>query len=171
MEKKLVQEMNAQITKEFYSAYLYLSMVAYFDKESLDGCSHWMKMQAQEELIHGMKIFNYLSEIGTPITLGPIDKPNLKFSSVEDVFKKTLAHEKKVTASINNLYDLAQKAKDSATVIFLQWFVTEQIEEEKNPTDILAKLKHIGTQPAGILILDKELATRPQPVVATTASA
>lgn len=165
MDSNLVKAMNEQITKEFYSAYLYLSMVGYFEAESLEGFSHWMKMQAQEEILHAMKFFNFLNERGERVILGAIDKPPANFSSIEDVFKKTLAHEKKVTASINNLYKMATKANDNASSVFLQWFINEQVEEEKNPADILGKLKYVAAQPAGILILDKELTARPQPVL------
>lgn len=165
MNKQLVKEMNEQITKELYSAYLYLSMAAYFASETLEGFSHWMKIQAQEEILHAMKFYNFLGERAEKIELGAIDKPPSKFSSIEDVFKKTLAHEKKVTASINDLYELAVKDNDNASKVFLQWFINEQVEEEKNPSDILGKLKYVGDQPAGILILDKELSARPQPVL------
>lgn len=165
MDKNLEKAMNDQITKELYSAYLYLSMAAYFESESLEGFSHWMKIQAQEEIIHAMKFFNFLNERGARVVLGAIDKPPASFPSIEDVFKKTLAHEKKVTASINNLYKMAKKVNDNAASVFLQWFINEQVEEEKNPTDILGKLKYVSKQPAGILILDKELAARPQPVL------
>jgi len=165
MDKKLEKAINEQITKEFYSAYLYLSMAAYFEAESLAGFSHWMKMQVQEENIHAMKFFDFLNERGSKVVLEAIDKPPEKFSSIEDVFKKTLEHEKKVTASINKLYSMAQKVNDNSARVFLQWFINEQVEEEKNPADILGKLKYVSNQPAGILILDKELGLRPQPVM------
>jgi len=165
MDKKLVEEFNRQITKEFYSSYLYLSMAAYFSTETLDGFTHWMKIQAQEELLHGIKIFDYLNERGEIVTLSQIDKPPTIFSSVEDVFKKTLAHEKTVTESINNLYSLACKVNDNACSIFLQWFINEQVEEEKNANDILGKLKYVNSEPAGILLLDKDLSQRPLPVL------
>lgn len=163
MDKKLEKAMNEQIVKELHSAYLYWAMAAYFDAENLGGFAHWMKMQAQEEIFHASKFFEFLGEVGSKVSLGAIDKPEDKFSSVEDVFKKTLAHEKKVTASINNLYAIADKANDNASKILLQWFINEQVEEEKQPSDILGKLKYVSKQPAGILILDKELGTRPQP--------
>ncbi|MFC1709029.1 ferritin [Candidatus Omnitrophota bacterium] len=163
MEKKLEKAMNEQIVKELYSAYLYWAMAAYFESENLGGFAHWMKMQAQEEIFHASKFFDFLNEVGSKVALGAIDKPSDKFNSVEDVFKQTLAHEKKVTASINNLCAIADKANENASKIFLQWFVNEQVEEEKNPADILGKLKYVRNQPAGILILDKELAARLQP--------
>lgn len=167
MDKKLEKLMNEQITKEFFSAYLYLAMAAYFDAEGLEGFSHWMRVQAQEEILHGMKIFDFLGDRGAKIALGPISKPENDFSSIEEVFKKTLEHERKVTASINSLCSAAKEANDNSTGIFLQWFVNEQVEEEKNSADILNKLKYVKGQPAGILVLDKELAMRPQPALAS----
>ncbi len=166
MDKRLEKSINEQIAKEIYSSYLYLSMVAYFEKKSLDGFSHWMRMQVQEESLHGMKLFDYLCERGCEIVLGSIDKPPVDFKSIEDVFKKTLAHEKAVTASINKLYSLARDVNDNAALGFLQWFVDEQVEEEKNAGDILGKLKYVNDQPAGILFLDKELSARRQPSIA-----
>lgn len=169
MDKKLEKAMNEQLSKEFYSAYLYVSMAAYFESENLAGFSHWMKMQAQEELLHAMKFFDFLNERSSKVILEAIDKPPYKFLSIDDVFKANLKHEQGVTGRINNLYATAQKVNDNATAIFLQWFINEQIEEEKNPVDILTKLKYVKDQPAGILILDKELAARPQPVLDPTA--
>ena len=165
MDKRLEKAMNEQLTKELYSAYLYLSMFAYFESESLAGFSHWMKMQVQEEILHAMKFFDFLNKRSSRVVLEAIDKPLTKFSSIKDVFEKTLRHEQKVTASINDLYTLAQKVNDQTVCVFLQWFIAEQVEEEKNPADILGKLKYISDQPAGILMLDKELATRLQPVL------
>lgn len=165
MDKRLEKAMNEQLGKELYSAYLYLSMAAYFEAENLAGFSHWMKMQIQEEILHAMKFFDFLNERGSRVILGAIDKPLENFSSIKDVFEKTLKHEQKVTASINKLYVLAQEINDRATCVFLQWFINEQVEEEKSPAEILGKLKYVSDQPAGILILDKELATRPQPVL------
>ncbi|MCK5706422.1 MAG: ferritin [Candidatus Aureabacteria bacterium] len=165
MDKKLVKAINEQITKEMYSSYLYLSMAAYFESIGLEGFSYWMKLQAQEEIIHGMKFFDYLNERGEKVILGAIDKPPVNFKSVVDVFKKTLEHEQLVTASINNLYSIANKVNDNASTIFLQWFINEQVEEEKNAMDILGKLKYVKAETAGMLMLDKELAARPQPIL------
>ena len=169
MDKKLEKALNGQLNFELYSAYIYLSMSAYLEAENLPGSSHWMNMQIQEELLHVGKLFNFLNERSVKVNLEAVDKPPAKFSSMEDVFKKTLAHEQVVTTRINNLYSLAEKTGDNATKIFLQWFINEQVEEEKAATDVLGKLKHIKSQPAGILILDNELATRPQPVLSPAA--
>ena len=165
MDKKLEKAINEQINYELYSAYIYLSMAAYFEAENLSGFSHWMRMQVQEEILHAVKLFDYLNERGCKVVLETIDKHPADFSSAEDVFQKVLQHERKVTKSINNLYRLAQKVNDNAATGFLQWFVNEQVEEEKNTLDVLQKLKYAGNQAAGVLFLDKELASRPQPVI------
>lgn len=160
MDKKLVKLMNEQIQKEFYSAYIYLSMAAYFEARGLSGLSHWMKKQAKEELEHGMKFFDFLNDRGAWVILGEIGKPPADFASIRDVFEKTLEHEKEVTASINNIYAAAQKVEDTAAQVFLNWFVNEQVEEEKAPAEILAKLKFIKEDSAGVIMLDKELGKR-----------
>ena len=165
MEKKLLEAINQQINAEIYSAYLYLSMSAYFETKGLSGFSHWMQMQAQEEMIHSMIFFNFVNDRGDRVILEAIDKPDTDFDSVKDVFAKTLAHEKKVTASINNLYSIAEKLNDNAAKIMLQWFIKEQVEEEKNPADILAKLDLVKEEASGILMLDKDLSARLQPAM------
>ncbi len=160
MDKKLVKLMNEQIQKEFYSAYIYLSMAAYFEERGLGGFSHWMKKQAREEVSHGMKFFDFLNERGQPVILDAVGKPPAEFSSIKDVFEKTLEHEQEVTASINNIYAAALKNDDPASQVFLHWFIEEQVEEEKAPADILAKLKFIKEDTAGVIMLDKELGAR-----------
>ncbi len=165
MEKILQQEMNAQINRELFSAYLYLAMVAYLEAENLNGFAHWMRIQALEEMTHAMKFFNYVSERAGKIVLETIEKPAVKISSVKDVFEQALQHEKYITKSINTLYALAKKENDNATVIFLEWFVTEQVEEEKNASEIIGKLKYTGDRGEGILMLDKELSLRLMPVL------
>lgn len=166
MDKKMEKEINAQINREIYSAYLYLSMAAYFEAETLTGFAQWMKVQTMEEMIHAMKFYTFIHDRGGKVVLEAIDKPETKFDSIKDIFEKTLEHEKFVTKNINNLYSLAQKQNDNASLIFLEWFLTEQIEEEKNATDILAKLKHTGEQGEGVLMLDKDLGARPMPALA-----
>lgn len=164
MDKNLYQAMNAQVTKELFSAYLYLSMAAYLESKGLSGMTSWMKMQAQEETFHGMKIFDYLNERGERVVLGAFEKPVADFQSVRDVFEQVLAHEQSVTASCNNVYSLALEAKDHAAVGFMQWFVDEQVEEESGVRAILDKLAYIREDSTGILMLDKDLGSRPQPV-------
>ncbi len=161
MNAKIEQAMNDQIVKELYSSYLYLAMSAYFESESLPGFAHWMRIQSAEEVSHAMKFYNFIHDRGGTVVFDAIDKPPARYNGIEDVFQKTLEHEKIVTDSINNLYALALEVRDNASVIFLEWFVTEQVEEEKNVTDILGKLKYLPKQSAGILMLDKELGGRP----------
>jgi len=165
MDKKMEKEMNAQINRELFSAYLYLSMVVYLEAENLNGFAHWMRIQAMEEMTHAMKFFNHMSERGGKIVLEALEKPAVKISSIKDVFEQALQHEKYITKSINNLYAMAKKENDNAILIFLEWFVTEQVEEEKNATEIIGKLKYTGERGEGILMLDKELSLRPMPVL------
>lgn len=163
MDAKLQKAICEQINKEFYSAYLYLAMSAFFETKSLPGLSHWMQMQAQEELFHGMKFFNFLGDCGVAVELDKIEKPQTQFKSIKEVFALTYEHEQEVTASINDLFDLAQGVKDRAVLMFLPWFITEQVEEEKNAADICSKLEFIKEDSMGILMLDKELGARMAP--------
>ncbi len=152
--------MNEQIAKELYSAYLYLSMAAYFEARNLSGCAHWMKIQAKEETEHAMKFFEFLNDVGERVILEAIEKPLSNFSSVVGVFEATLAHEKEVTASIHKLYELAQKVNEYPASVLLQWFINEQVEEEKNATAILEKLKMIKVESGALLMLDAQLGKR-----------
>ena len=169
MDKKLEKLINEQITKEYYSSYLYLSMAAYFESMGLTGFTAWMKIQAEEEMIHMRMFFTYVNERGGRVILESIDKPPGDFESIKDVFEQTLEHEKLVTASINNLYKVSKDINDNASTIFLQWFITEQVEEEKNAKDIIDRLALIKEDPMGILMIDKELGSRPQPVAPAAA--
>ncbi len=152
--------LNEQIKHELESAYLYLSMAAYFESVSLQGFAHWMRLQHQEETAHGMKLFDYLNDRGGRVILQAIEQPKTDFQSSLEVFEQALAHEKKVTALINNLYDLAIKQNDHATQIHLQWFITEQVEEEKNAQDVVDKLKMAADHPGALFLLDQQLASR-----------
>jgi len=151
---------NEQINRELYSAYFYVGMAGYAASLSLNGVANWFKIQAGEEVAHATKFMNYITEQGGKIVLKAIDAPDQKFTSVASLFEKTLAHEKVVTASIQNLVTLAKKEEDAATEIFLQWFVTEQVEEEANPAEILQKLAIGGKTGSSLLILDGILAAR-----------
>lgn len=166
---KMSQAISDQLTKEFYSGYLYMAMAAYFESETLPGFAHWMRMQAQEESCHGLIMFNYIAEQGGRPKLGAIEAPDSKFKSPLDVFEKGLKHEKFVTASINKLMDLSIKEKDYATGNMLKWFVDEQVEEEGSFDKIRAQLARIGDG-NGIFMLDKELFARvfnlPSPLAA-----
>ena len=160
LTKKLLAGLNKQLNNELYSAYLYLSMSSYAGSIGLKGSANWFFVQYQEEMVHAMKFFTFINSRGEHTELAAIAAPPTKFSSLLEMFEKTLAHEQFITASINELTDLALADKDHATNIFLQWFITEQIEEEENDRDIIGKLKLIGDNGQGILMLDTELAAR-----------
>ena len=148
---KVLQEMNNQIMHELYSAYLYLSMSAHFDANNLTGFAHWMRIQAGEEQEHAMKFYDFIYDRGGKVTLQAIDQPPTEFKSPKDIFAAALEHEKKVTARIDLIYDLAVQDNDHASQSFLKWFVDEQVEEEKNATQILEMLKMAGDSPNLIL--------------------
>jgi len=160
MNKKLVDNLNEQTAYELYSAYIYVAMAAYFDSVNLPGFAHWMKVQAKEETGHAMKFYEYIVDRGEKVVLGPIAKPHDSFSSPQDAFTKALGHEQKVTARINALYEEAKKVKDTATEIMLQWFISEQVEEEKNATAIIAQLDMIKANAPALLMLEQVLAKR-----------
>jgi ferritin len=160
MDKKLQKVFNEQIKHEFYSAYIYLAMAAYFENKNLSGFAHWMKVQYKEEVAHAMKIFDFLNDCGVRVLLQAIPQPTLEFNSTLEIFEETLKHEQKVTGLINALDDLAKEVNDHASVVFLQWFITEQVEEEKNVTQILQTLKMIKAEGVPLIMLDRELAKR-----------
>jgi len=160
LTKKLLAGLNKQLNNELYSAYLYLSMSSYAGSIGLKGSANWFFVQYQEEMVHAMKFFTFINSRGEHTELAAIAAPPTKFNSLLEMFEKTLVHEQFITASINELTDLALAEKDHATNIFLQWFITEQIEEEENDRDIIGKLKLIGNNGQGLLMLDSELAAR-----------
>jgi ferritin len=160
ISEKMEAAINEQIKWEMYSSYLYLSMSAHFAGEGLPGFAHWMRLQAQEELSHAMKFYDYLLERGGKVELAAIDQPPHAWSSSLEVVEETLKHEQHVTARINDLVSVAMEEKDYAANIFLQWFVEEQVEEEDSVCEVLDKLKLIGGDGAGMYMLDKEMATR-----------
>ena len=160
MNKKLLDEMNIQVNKEMYSGYLYLAMAAHFEEKNLPGFAHWMTIQAGEELEHAMKFFKFLNEIGGKIILEAIEKPDSEFGNPQKVFKQVLEHEQYVTSLIHLLYKLAVETNEFPTQMFLQWFVNEQVEEEKNATEILENLKLAGESGNSILMLDRALNQR-----------
>jgi ferritin len=160
LSKKMLNALNEQINKEMYSAYLYMSMSAYSQYIGLKGFANWFMVQYQEEMGHAMKIYDYVNNQGEKVVLKAIDEPPAEFESPLDMFEKTLTHEKFVTKSINELVGIAISEKDYATEIFLQWFVTEQIEEEGNDNDIISRLRLIGGDGNGLLMLDRELSAR-----------
>ncbi len=151
---------NDQINKELYSSYLYLSMAAYFEGKNLPGFAKWMYVQADEERGHGMKLFEHLVDRGGRVTLAPIAGPQTEWKTSLEVFKQVQSHEAAVTASINALYETALKEKDYAAQVLLQWFITEQVEEEKNAADIVQQLELIDARGTAVLMLDHQLAKR-----------
>jgi ferritin len=161
MVKEEVQEaLNEQINAELYSAYLYLSMAAYFENRGLSGFAHWMRVQEAEERMHAMKFFDFILERGGKVALKEVDAPPIEWDSPLATFEAVYAHEQKITTLINDLVRLARKHEDYATESFLTWFVDEQVEEERNVDDVLRKLKLIGDSTQGLLMLDRELSQR-----------
>jgi ferritin len=153
-------ELNSQITKEFFSAYTYLSMSSYFETLSLRGFASWMKKQAQEELQHGLKMYQYLVDRDFKVVLLPISQPRADWSSPLEVFKAAYAQECDVTLSINEIYNSAVSEKDNATVNFLNWFLEEQVEEEALVQEVIGRLALVGDNKAALLQLDAELEKR-----------
>ncbi|MDN5353034.1 MAG: ferritin [Clostridiales bacterium] len=157
---KLEQAINKQINAELYSAYLYLSMSAYYESIDLPGFANWMKVQFEEEQFHALKFFTYLADRGGRIKLEAIDKPVFEWKDSLDVFKETLTHEQHVTSLLNALADVADEEKDRPTQNLLKWFLDEQVEEEASAEKIIKQLKMIDGKGQGLLMLDRELATR-----------
>ncbi|NYT02157.1 MAG: ferritin [Methanosarcinales archaeon] len=162
INEKMLAALNRQVIWEMYSAYFYLSMSAYFESTGFRGFANWMRVQAQEELFHAMKFYDYIVSRGGRVTLLQIDQPPEEWASPLKVFEDVLAHERKVTGLISGLVDLAIAEKDHAAWSMLQWFVNEQVEEEENAEEIVKKVRMVGDEKGvGLLyMLDKELATR-----------
>jgi len=158
--EQMQQALNSQVNAEMYSAYMYLSMSACFEDMNLSGCARWMRLQAQEELIHAMKIHDFILERGGRISLESIEAPPGSWNSPLEIFEGVVSHEQKVTRMINDLVDLAIQEKDHASNNFLQWFVAEQVEEEASADAVLKKIKLTGDAPGGLFILDQELGQR-----------
>jgi ferritin len=152
--------MNEQIRNEFFSAYQYLSMAAFCESENLPGFGHWMRAQAREETAHAMKFYDFVLERNGRVVLREIEGPLVEFGSPLEVFERALEHERKVTAMINDLYGLAVRENDYASQTFLQWFVLEQVEEEKNAGDVVETLKMVGDKSEALFLLDRELGRR-----------
>jgi ferritin len=156
----LQQALNDQINKELGSAYVYLSMSAWCEEHSLPGCASWMRTQSREEVTHAMKIYDHVVDRGGQVRLQAIAQPPAEFTSTLHLFEQVRHHEQLVTASINALYGLAQQERDYASQVFLEWFITEQVEEEKNSSQIVDGLKMIGDNRSALLMLDRELGRR-----------
>lgn len=155
MNEKIYKALNEQIKHEFYSSFLYLSIASYFENIPLDGFAKWFRNQAKEEHEHGMKIYNYIIDRNLNVDLQAIEKPPAKFNSLEEIFELALAHERKVTHWIYQIYELAVQEKDHATQVFMHWFITEQVEEEKNAQDNLDRIKLIGDDKAALFVIDQ----------------
>ncbi len=160
INKTMQDAINDQIHKELYSSYLYLSMAAYFADKNLSGFAHWMRIQEAEEREHAMKLYDFLLERGGKVTLKAIDAPKTEWTSTLEVAEEVAAHEAFVTASIYALYETALKEKDYPAQVMLQWFISEQVEEEKNAAEIVANLKLIEERGTAVLMLDHRLGKR-----------
>jgi ferritin len=160
ISKAMQKAINEQINKELYSSYLYLSMAAWFDAKNLPGFAKWLYLQEGEERVHGMKFFKFLLDRGGKVDLKPIAGPAVVWKTNLDVFKQVQEHEAAVTASINALYELALKEKDYPSQVLLQWYITEQVEEEKNAAEIVQQLELIDSRGTAVLMLDHQLGKR-----------
>ncbi len=160
LNEKVAKLLNEQITKELYSAYLYLDFSIFYESEGLDGFANWYMIQAQEERDHAMLFLKYLQENGEKVYLGAVDKPDKELKVLMDPLKAGLEHEQYVTSLINDIYDAAYSVKDFRTMQFLDWFVKEQMEEEKNADDMIKKMELFGNDSKGLYSLDAEYAAR-----------
>ena len=160
LSENLIKAINSQINYEFYSSYSYLAMAAYAHSQDLDGFANFFRVQAQEEVFHAMKFFDYVYQKNGDVSLEAIDKPQLKFKNMVDVLEKGYEHEQEVTKRIYELANLASEEKEHATISLLKWFVDEQVEEEDNFNRIIKKARRADTNPAALYLLDDELAQR-----------
>jgi ferritin len=168
MLNEVMQEaVNQQINNELFSMYSYLSMSAYCEHKQFRGCAHWMRLQSGEEYGHAIRLYDFLIARQGRVKLQPIAQPQIDFKSIPDVFQKALEQEQTVTAQINSLYEMAFKEKSFAALVELEWFINEQVEEEKTARDIVAKFQLVKDDPAALLDLDRELGARqPEPAEA-----
>jgi ferritin len=163
LSEKMEEVLNEQINKEMYSSYLYLAMSAYSSSVGLSGFAHWFRVQVEEENIHAMKLFDYINNQGGKVKLKEIKEPPMEFGTAMEMFQQTLKHEQFITRSIHELVDLANAEKDETTASFLQWYVEEQVEEEENDREIIAKLRGVDKNEYVIPSVDQELAKRLPP--------
>lgn len=169
MLKPLVQEkINQQINNEFYSSYSYLAMAAYCEHEQFHGCARWLRLQSQEEYAHAMRLYDFLSNRGGRVLLQTIRQPTAEYDSLVGVFTAVLTQEQEVTAQIDSLYELAMEQKSFAALVELEWFIQEQVEEEKSAREIVHKFRLVGNDPASLLELDRQLGERTAAADATT---
>lgn len=160
LSKSVLDKMNAQITHEMYSAYLYLSMAAYFEAENLPGFANWMRVQFKEEQEHAMKFYEYILDRNERVQLQAIPQPPVEFASPQAVFQMSYEHEQKVTALINDIYAAATQANDTASQVFMHWFINEQVEEEKSVLQVVEILNKIGSSVGSLYQLDHRVGKR-----------
>jgi ferritin len=160
LTKKVEGAMNAQLAVELQSAYVYLAMSAYCESESLPGLAHWLRSQAQEEVDHAMRFYTFITDRGARVRFGALDQPRESYSSPLDVFEQALEHERSVTGSIADLYGLVVDERDYAAQAWLDWFTTEQVEEEKTVGQIVDSLRRVGERGDALFLLDKDLGGR-----------
>ena len=163
LSPKMQDALNSQTNAEFFSSYLYLSMAAHFEGASLPGMATWMRFQAQEELGHALKFFNFISERGGQVILAEVEGPKTEWGSALEAFEDSYAHEQKISGLINDLANLAREEKDHATEAFLQWFITEQVEEEASVSTVVDQLKLGGDNGVALFMVDGQLGQRAAP--------
>jgi ferritin len=160
MHADVLNAINTQINSEFQAWYQYLAMAAFCEREKFTGAARWLKLQSLEEYQHGMKLFDFVLARNGVVELGAIDQPTVEFDTFGDVFERALEQEERVTAQINDLYELAFRSKAFAEMTELQWFLTEQVEEEKTAREIVARFRLVGDDAGSLLDLDRELGVR-----------
>jgi len=160
LSEQMQKSLNEQVNAELFSSYLYLSMNAYFKSLNLDGFANWMYVQAQEELVHAMKFYDFINRRGGRVILEKVEDPKKEWASPLNAFEEAFEHEKMITGRIHHLVDISLQERDHATNTFLQWFVTEQVEEEESTDGVVRKLKLVGNADGGLFMIDLELAKR-----------
>lgn len=160
IDERMAGALNKQINEELFSAYLYMAMSADFESKDLSGFAHWMQVQAQEEMTHALKIYNFLNERGAKVIYEQINTPQSEWESPVKAFSAALSHEIHITSCINKLVDLASELRDHTTISFLNWFLDEQVEEESTANELVKKLELAGNDGTALLMLDKELSGR-----------
>ncbi len=168
MNSKILDAFNKQLNEELASAYLYFSMAAWFESKSFKGMASWMKIQAQEEVNHAMKFYDFINERGGAVKLEALKAPQSEWSSPRDAFEAAYKHEQYITGCINNLLELAASEKDHAATAFLQWFVTEQVEEEASTKEVVDMLDMVSDHRGGLFMIDRELGQRKPPAPETS---
>jgi ferritin len=167
LNETMQEAINQQINNELFSMYSYLSMSAFCEHKQFTGCSHWMRLQSQEEYTHALRLYDFLLVRQGRVKLKPVAQPQIDFASIPDVFQKALDQEQEVTRQINALYEMAFKEKAFAALVELEWFINEQVEEEKTARDVVYKFQLVKDDPAALLDLDRELGARqPEPAAA-----